>query len=111
VAHLITLSCRQFTAAVAGSRTPQARIRLPLNAYREWALRHRRPPLVPRTRTVCPEWTFALPPGGAATATWKSPPSLAITVPGPAAMRLTVQNVEPGHPCPATVVPAAPGHA
>jgi AcrR family transcriptional regulator len=47
VAHLITLSYRQLTAAMAeaveGSRrAPRARIRLLVNAYRDWALHHRR---------------------------------------------------------------------
>jgi AcrR family transcriptional regulator len=47
VAHLITLSYEQLVAAMnqalAGSRrTPRARVRLLVAAYRDWALRYRR---------------------------------------------------------------------
>lgn len=47
VAHLITRSYEQLTAAMAqaaegGRRGPQARVRLLVTAYRDWALRYRR---------------------------------------------------------------------
>jgi AcrR family transcriptional regulator len=47
LAHLITLSYEQLVAAIGGAlegsrRTPRARVRLLVAAYRDWALRYRR---------------------------------------------------------------------